>query len=195
MGRRGHENEDRDDCMPADGIGHVADNADRDRDPLPDEAVADWFVRRIGELAKERNGKPFFMGCGFIRPHTPLYAPKRFFDMYPVETVRLPRILPGDRSDTHFHDYLRKGSKGPRYFELLGQSYPSLKEGLRHYLQAYLACVAFVDEQVGKVVNAVDRGPFKDNTIIVLASDHGYNHVRRTSSSRTRRGKRVFASH
>ena len=150
--------------------------SENDRDPLPDEAVADWFVKRIGELAKERSGKPFFTGCGFIRPHTPLYAPKRFFDMYPVETVQLPTILPSDRSDTHFHDYLRPDSKGPRYFELLRQSYPSLDEGLRHYLQAYLACVAFVDEQVGKVVNAVDRGPFKDNTIIVLASDHGYNH-------------------
>jgi len=147
-----------------------------DRDPLPDEAVADWAVKRIGQMAKEQNGKPFFMGCGFIRPHTPLYAPKRFFDMYPAKTVKLPTILSGDKSDTHFHGYLHKDSKGPRYFELLQQSYPSIEEGLKQYLQAYLACVTFVDEQVGKVIDAVDRGPFKDNTIIILASDHGYNH-------------------
>ncbi len=147
-----------------------------DRDLLPDEAVADWFVRRIGELAADDSGKPFFIGCGFIRPHTPLYAPKRFFEMFPVETMQLPTILPGDKSDTHFHGYLREKSKGPWYFDLLEKSYPSLQEGLKHYLQAYLACVAFVDEQVGKVVNAVDRSKFKANTIIVLASDHGYNH-------------------
>lgn len=147
-----------------------------DRDPLPDEAVADWFVKRTGQLTRESSGTPFFMACGFIRPHTPLYAPKRFFDMFPEETIKLPIILPGDRRDTHFHSYLPEGSKGPTYFDLLKQSYPSLEEGLRHYLQAYLACVAFVDEQVGKVVDAVDASPFKDNTIIVLASDHGYNH-------------------
>jgi arylsulfatase A-like enzyme len=147
-----------------------------DRDPLPDEAVAAWFVRRIGELAAEKDGKPFFMACGFIRPHTPLYAPKRFFDMFPPETVRLPVIRAGDRDDTFLHGYLPEDSKGPKYFRLLKESYPTLEEGLKKYLQAYLACVAFVDEQVGRVVDAVDRSPFKDNTVVVLASDHGYNH-------------------
>ena len=150
--------------------------SEENRDPLPDEAVAAWFARRLGELAQAEDGRPFFMACGFIRPHTPLYAPKRFFDMFPPETVQLPVIRAGDRADTYYHDYIPEDSKGPLYFRLLGESYPTFEEGLRHYLQAYLACVAFVDEQVGKVVEAVDRSPFKDNTIVVLASDHGYNH-------------------
>ena len=114
-----------------------------------------------------------------LRLHPPAHAAvraERFFDMYPVDKVQLPDDPAGRRGDTHFHDYQRPESKGPRYFELLKQSYPSLEEGLRHYLQAYLACVAFVDEQVGKVVDAVDRSPFRDNTIVVLASDNGYNH-------------------
>lgn len=147
-----------------------------DRDPLPDEAVAAWFARRLGELGKEQDARPFFIACGFIRPHTPLYAPKRFFDMFPAETVRLPVIAPGDKDDTFFHGYLPEDSKGPMHFDRLKRSFPSLEEGLRKYLQAYLACVAFVDEQVGKVVDAIDTSPFKDNTIVVLASDHGYNH-------------------
>lgn len=147
-----------------------------DRDPLPDEAVANWFVRRLGEIAGETDPKPFFMACGFIRPHTPLYAPKRFFDMFPASKVKLPTILAGDRDDTHFHGYLPETSKGPRYYRLLKASYPTIEEGLRTYLQAYLACVAFVDEQVGKVLDAIDRSPFRDNTIVLLVSDHGYNH-------------------
>ncbi len=147
-----------------------------DRDPLPDEAVAAWFVRRIGELAAEKDGRPFFMACGFIRPHTPLYAPKRFFDMFPPETVTLPVIRAGDKDDTSFHGYLPGDSKGPSYYRLLKESYPTVEEGLKKYLQAYLACIAFVDEQVGRVVDAIDRSPFRDNTIVVLASDHGYNH-------------------
>ena len=146
-----------------------------DRDPLPDERCAQWAVDRIRSLSREREPKPFFLGVGFIRPHTPLYAPKRFFDMFPLEDIQLPVIQPNDAADTHYKDVFTMKQKGLRYFQLLKQSYPTLEEGLRVYVRAYLACVAFVDEQVGKVVDAIDRSPFRDNTIILLTSDHGYN--------------------
>jgi len=146
-----------------------------DRDPLPDERCADWAVDRLRRLSGEKPDRPFFLAVGFIRPHTPLYAPKRFFDMFPLDEVRLPVIQPGDAADTHYKDVYSPEQKGLRYFRLLKESYPTLEEGLRTYVRAYLACVAFVDEQVGKVVDAVDRSPFADNTIIVLTSDHGYN--------------------
>ena len=148
---------------------------ENDRDPLPDERCAQWAVDKIRSLSREREHKPFFLGVGFIRPHTPLYAPKRFFDMFPLEDIQLPVIQPNDAADTHYKDVFTKDKKGLKYFQLLKQSYPTLEEGLRVYVRAYLACVAFVDEQVGKVVDAVDRSPFRDNTIILLTSDHGYN--------------------
>jgi iduronate 2-sulfatase len=146
-----------------------------DRDPMPDERCTDWAVDQLERLAREAPAKPFLLGVGYLRPHTPLYAPKRFFDMFPLDEVRLPVIKPGDADDTHYRDVYSPERKGPRHFRLLKASYPTIEEGLRHYVRAYLACVAFVDEQVGKVVDAVDRSPFRDNTVIVLTSDHGYN--------------------
>ena len=149
--------------------------SETDRDLLPDERCAQWAVDKIRSLSTQKPSRPFFLGVGFIRPHTPLYAPKRFFDMFPLKDVKLPVIQPNDAADTHYKDVFSPTQKGLRYFQLLKQSYPTLEEGLRTYVRAYLACVAFVDEQVGKVVDAVDRSPFRDHTIILLTSDHGYN--------------------
>ncbi|MBL7224346.1 MAG: sulfatase [Candidatus Brocadiae bacterium] len=148
---------------------------ENDRDLLPDERNALWAANKIRSLSRETEEKPFFLGVGFIRPHTPLYAPKRFFDMFPLKDIQLPVIQPNDAADTHYKDVFTMKQKGLRYFQLLKQSYPTLEKGLRVYVRAYLACVAFVDEQVGKVVDAVDHSPFRDNTIILLTSDHGYN--------------------
>ena len=146
-----------------------------DRDPMPDERCAQWAVEKIRAMSEREQGRPFFLGVGFLRPHTPLYAPKRFFDMFPKESIKLPVIKAGDAADTHYLDVLGPEKKGPMHFRRLKESYPTLEEGLRAYIQAYLACVAFVDEQIGKVVDAVDRCGLKDNTIILMTSDHGYN--------------------
>jgi arylsulfatase A-like enzyme len=146
-----------------------------DRDLLPDERCAKWAVERISAISEREPDRPFFLGVGFIRPHTPLYAPKRFFDMFPREGIQLPVIRAGDAADTHYKDVFSPERKGPRHFKLLKESYPTLEEGLRAYVQAYLACVAFVDEQIGKVVDAVDRNDLRDNTIVLVTSDHGYN--------------------
>lgn len=148
---------------------------EKDRDLLPDERCAKWAADRILAISKQPEGRPFFLGVGFIRPHTPLYAPQRFFDMFPTDTIQLPVIRPGDAADTHYLKVFSAELKGPKHFRLLQQSYPTFEEGLRTYVQAYLACVAFVDEQVGKVLDAVDNSPFRANTIVLVTSDHGYN--------------------
>ena len=126
------------------------------------------------------------MGIGFVRPHTPLYAPKRFFDMFPIEDIELAQIKEGDVEDTYYNNnypvartadgkWYTNTSKGRMYSKLLTESYGGdEEEGLKHFVQAYLACVAFVDEQVGIVLNAVENSKFKDNTIVVLTSDHGW---------------------
>lgn len=146
-----------------------------DRDPTPDERNAAWAAARIREFASSGGG-PFFLGVGFIRPHTPLYAPKRFFDMFPPESVQLPVIRPGDAEDCCYVKLFGEDSqKGPRYFRLLKASYPSLEGGLRAYVRAYLACVAAVDECIGTVVDAIDQSGLRERTIVVLVSDHGYN--------------------
>jgi arylsulfatase A-like enzyme len=145
------------------------------RDPTPDERNTEWAVRKIGEMAARPQDPPFFLGVGYIRPHTPLHAPKKFFDMFSVDDIELPVIKEGDIEDTHFLDNYPVTSKGPLHFRKLKESYPTIEEGLRTYLRAYLACVAAVDEEIGKVIDAVDSSPFRDNTVIVVTSDNGYN--------------------
>lgn len=148
--------------------------SETDRDPTPDERNAQWAADRIKRFAEEDNGKPFFLGVGFIRPHTPLHAPKKYFDLFPLESVQLPVIKPGDAHDTHMKDLYDQDVKGFRYYRWLNESYTDPDEGLRRFTQAYLACVAAVDDCIGQVIEAVDNSPFKDNTIIVLVSDHGW---------------------
>jgi arylsulfatase A-like enzyme len=104
-----------------------------------------------------------------------MYAPKKYFDLFPLETLQLPVIKPGDAGDTHYHDVFNDGVKGLRYYRTLGQSYPTIEDGLKAFVQAYLACVAAVDDCIGTVVKAIDESPFKDDTIIVVTSDHGWN--------------------
>lgn len=159
---------------------------ENNRDLLPDELHAQWAAKRIKEMDEAGTGQPFFMGVGFVRPHTPLYAPKRFFDMFPLEELRLPEILDGDVNDTYYKDnypvertedgkWYTNTSKGQMYSKLLTESYGGdEKEGLKHFLQAYLACVAFADEQVGIVLDALNESKFAENTIVILTSDHGW---------------------
>ena len=144
-----------------------------DRDRLPDERHALWAVERIAEL--DTAADPFFMGIGFVRPHTPLYAPQRFFDMFPLDEIQLPEILPGDIEDTGFKANYPMTQMGLHYFRALRDSYADDEEGLKRVIQAYLACIAFVDEQVGLVLDALERSGLRDNTIVIFTSDHGWN--------------------
>jgi len=167
-----------------DKIFHYTDATNRDL--LPDEMHAQWAAKRIKEMDSEGMDQPFFMGIGFVRPHTPLYAPKRFFDMFPIDDIQLPEIKNGDVDDTHYKDnypvertkddkWYTNTSKGQMYSKLLTESYGGDEEaGLKHFLQAYLACVAFADEQVGVILDALDKSSFNENTIVVLTSDHGW---------------------
>lgn len=147
-----------------------------DRDPTPDERNATWAAGKIDEFAA-KTGKPFFLGVGFIRPHTPLHVPKKYFDMFPLEGVELPVIQRGDAADTHYAKFFPSDQKGLRYFRDLAASYPTSDEGIRAFTRAYLACVSAVDDCIGQVVDAIDNSPpsIRDNTIIVVTSDHGWN--------------------
>ena len=143
-----------------------------DRDPTPDERNALWAANRIKELSMQES--PYFLGIGFVRPHTPLHVAKKYFDKFPLEKVELPEILENDITDTHFKNHVHPLDKGPRYFRDLQESYKKKDEGLKRFVQAYLACVAAVDENIGKVLDAVEKSPERDNTIVIITSDHGW---------------------
>jgi arylsulfatase A-like enzyme len=115
------------------------------------------------------------MGVGFVRPHTPLHAPDKYFDMFPLEEIQLDTWKKEDTKDTYWKDNFDSNQKGARYYKTLLASYDGDRElAIKHFLQAYLACVAFVDEQVGKVLDALENSKFKDNTIVIFTSDHGW---------------------
>jgi iduronate 2-sulfatase len=156
-----------------------------DRDMTADELNGKWAVDNLRELANRSSGKPFLMGVGFIRPHTPLIVPERFFKQFPLDSTRLPVIKPGDVEDTHARsvrgnpeskepDSERTADMGLRLFSNLVASYDSQDEALRRFIQAYLASVASVDELIGGILDAVDNTHLKNNTIIVLTSDNGW---------------------
>ncbi|MEZ5385262.1 MAG: sulfatase [Prosthecobacter sp.] len=117
-------------------------------------------------LMEKHRDKPFFLGVGFFRPHTPYVAPKKYFDMHPLEAVQLPGAPADDRKDIPVPAFAHNNPT-PNY---------GLDElTCRKALQAYRACVSFVDAQVGQLMEALDRLKLAENTIVVLWSDHGYH--------------------
>jgi iduronate 2-sulfatase len=154
-------------------------NSDEDRSLMPDEVNARWAADRIAAHAQQKAANPgtapLFLAVGFVNPHTPMFAPQKYFDMFPLESLQLPEILEGDKIDTHYKDLFPSTVRGIEMYQKLVASYPSPEEGLRHFVQAYLACTAFVDAQVGAVLEALEANGMADNTIVILTSDHGWN--------------------
>ena len=146
-----------------------------ERDLTADEANALWVADKLKGYSKADDAQPFFMGVGFMRPHTPLIVPQRFFDLFPVATLELPAILQGDADDTYLTKSRGGNDRGVKIFESLVESYNGDTElALKHFTQAYLACVASVDELLGMILDVIDHSSLKDNTIIILTSDHGW---------------------
>ena len=148
---------------------------DNNRDLLNDELSANWTVNKIKELDNNQNSKPFFLAVGFVKPHTPLVAPQKYFDKYPLETLKLPVIKKNDVNDTFYTSTFKWIAPWAKHYQNLQDAYPNFNHGLKTYLQAYLACVSFADDQVGKVLKALKNSKFNENTIVILVSDHGYN--------------------
>jgi arylsulfatase A-like enzyme len=146
-------------------------STDQDRDLLCDELSADWSVKKIEKHGNEDHGKPYLMAVGFMKPHTPLTVPQKYYDMYPLDTMNNPPNKANDYDD--IHEARRDRGRGGAIYDGMIAHYGD--EGNRRYAQAYLACVTFVDEQIGKVLDAVELSKERDNTIIILTSDHGFH--------------------
>ena len=139
--------------------------------PHRDEDKGDWKVASWAvEQLVARPTEPFFLSVGFFLPHVPCFATQKWFDLYPEDTLQLPRILNSDRDDTPlFSWYLNWKLPEPRL------SWCVENDSWKSLVRSYLACISFVDSQVGRVLDALDRSGQADNTIIVLWSDHGYH--------------------
>ncbi len=118
------------------------------------------------KLMEENRGRPFFVAAGFYRPHCPYVAPKKYFDLYPLDAVSVPRVT---REMVVNVPAAALASTQPWPF--LGATEQQAREARR----AYYAAITFVDAQVGKLLDALDRLALADKTIVVFWSDHGYN--------------------
>jgi iduronate 2-sulfatase len=148
--------------------GGPLDPEDMPRGIMPDEELAAWAVEKI----QESHDRPFFLAVGFARPHVPYTAPRRFFEMYDAATLRIPSV-----PDDEFNDIPVMGKAmalctlpGGDHWFVLNKMGPDYWRGLVH---AYLACVSFVDAQIGRLLDALESSPYAKNTLIVLWSDHG----------------------
>jgi arylsulfatase A-like enzyme len=133
---------------------------------MPDYKSAEWAKIKLSEV----HDKPFFLAVGFVRPHVPYHVPQKWFDMFPVEQIVTPPYKKDD-----FDDIPEMGRRVNHAPMMPTTEWLIEKDQWRGMLQGYLACVAFVDAQVGKVLEALENSPYAANTIVVLWSDHGYS--------------------
>ncbi len=136
---------------------------------VPDEETADWKTAKgAADFLQQDHDKPFFLGCGIYRPHLSWYAPKKYFDMHPLEDVQLPPYLENDLDDVPQKGRDMASSGGT--FDIIQ------KHGeWRKAVQGYLAATSFADACLGVVLDALETSQYRDNTIVVLWGDHGYH--------------------
>ncbi len=129
-----------------------------------DYQSVDWI---IGQLQRDHD-RPFFLAAGIYRPHVPWYVPRKYFDMFPLESVTLPLVLENDLEDIgeRGHDLAHRGGNYHRHVVEAGQ--------WQKAVQGYLASIAYADALVGRLLDALDSSPYADNTLVVLWSDHGW---------------------
>ena len=129
-----------------------------------DYLVTDW----VGKQLEKKHAKPFFLACGIYRPHEPWFVPQKYFDKFPLKDIQLP---PGYK-ENDLDDLPESGKKaGPnRYFKHI-RSHKQWKQGV----QGYLASIHYADTMLGRVLDSLEKGPNKANTIVVLWSDHGWH--------------------
>lgn len=132
-----------------------------------DEEQTDGMIATEAiKILQQKRNEPFFLGVGFFRPHTPYVAPKKYFEMYPQEQFKMPFAPEDDRDDIPEAAFAHN-CPIPNY----GLPVETCLKAMR----AYYASVSFVDAQIGRLLTALEELGLRDNTIVVVWSDHGYH--------------------
>jgi arylsulfatase A-like enzyme len=131
---------------------------------MQDYETVSWTIDRLNT----RHDKPFFLACGLHKPHMPWNVPQKYYDMFPLDKIILPRVLETDLDDVP--------PAGVRIARPEGDHRQILESGRwKDAVQGYLAAIAFADAMIGRLLDALDKSPYKDNTIVVLWGDHGWH--------------------
>jgi len=136
----------------------------------PDEETGDFqSVRWVGERLLKPHDRPFFLACGLYRPHLPWFVPKKYFEMFPLDSIKLPEIKEDDLDDLPEAALRLIQRQKVKYHDRV------IKHGKwAEAVQAYLASIAYADAMLGRLLDYLDAGPHAGNTLIVLWSDHGW---------------------
>lgn len=132
---------------------------------MGDYKATDWAINHLKTAPTD---KPLFLALGYIKPHLPWYVPKEYYDRFPLAEIKLPVTKDDDLNDIPKAGVKMAGPEGDHAAVLKGDQW-------KKAVQAYLATISFLDDQVGRLLDGLDQSPRKDKTIIVWWTDHGWN--------------------
>ncbi len=130
---------------------------------MNDTSKADQAIAQL----KKKHDKPFFIACGLFHPHMPAYAPKKYFDLYPLDSIKLPPTIPNDLADV---PEIGKALAHEGAFSGI-----AAHNQWKNAIQGYLASTTYADAHMGRVLDALNDSPYKHNTIVVLITDNGFH--------------------
>ena len=132
---------------------------------MGDAKLTDWAIE---ELQSASESTPLFLSVGYVKPHLPWYVPQEYFDRFPLSEVQLPAVLPDDLADIP--------SAGVKMAKPNGDHAAVVsKEQWKHAVRGYLATIAFLDDQVGRLLAALESSEIADDTIVIWWTDHGWH--------------------
>lgn len=136
---------------------------------LKDDDISDWqTVNYCIERLSRKSAQPFFLACGLHKPHLPFAVPRKYYDLFPVETIQLPPYKEDDLADVP--------AGGLKMAKADGDHARFVRDGnWKNAIQSYLATVAYTDMNIGRLLDALEKSPERDNTIVVFWGDHGWS--------------------
>ena len=151
--------------------GAPTENADVPDNRYGDGMIADEAIKRL-EAAKAKPDEPFFLAVGFLKPHLPFIAPKKYWDLYNPASLKVPELQKAPEGAPEF----APSSWGElRQYKDMPNKGPVTKEQAIHLIHGYYAATSYMDAQLGKVLDALEASGLAENTIIVLWGDHGWH--------------------
>jgi arylsulfatase A-like enzyme len=134
-----------------------------------DEDLREWKIVQYGiDQLERKHEQPFFLAIGLHKPHMPWFVPQKYFDLHPLDQIELPPTQAGDLDDIP--------PAGVKMAKPQGDHRAMLESGRwKEAIQAYLASVSYADAMIGRLLDALENSPYRDNTIVVLWGDHGWH--------------------
>jgi arylsulfatase A-like enzyme len=134
-----------------------------------DEDLREWKIVQYGiDQLQQKHDKPFFLAIGLHKPHMPWFVPRKYFDMHPLDEIELP--------PTHENDLADIPPAGVKMARPQGDHRQMVESGRwKEAIQAYLASISYADVMIGRLLDALEQSPYRDNTIVVFWGDHGWH--------------------